>query len=95
MDGELTLDTKTLRINGPVIGIVPRVVTQDTVLSGTFIPRGSTITVDIFNILHSEKVFKNAASFDPDRFAKRGERRETDEEEDDITGWIPFGSGAR
>ncbi|KAL9547449.1 hypothetical protein MBANPS3_006166 [Mucor bainieri] len=88
---------ETLRINGPVIGIVPRAVTEDTVLSGTFIPKGSTITVDIFNVLHSEKVFKNSKTFDPDRFAKRGNRRETadDEEDDDITGWIPFGSGAR
>lgn len=84
-----TMDTKTLRINGPVVGVVPRLVTEDTVLSGTFIPKGSSITIDIFNIQHSDKVWKNADVFNPDRFATK------DEGGEDLAGWIPFGNGAR
>lgn len=66
---------------------MPRIAKKDIVLSGTFIPNGTAISVDIFNIMHSDKVWKNADTFDPDRFdSKKGE---------DLAGWLPFGNGAR
>jgi cytochrome P450 len=84
---------ETLRINDPAPRVFPRVVTEDTVLSsGTFIPKGSLITVNIFNIHHSDKVWSNPEQFDPDRFAEDGEGvRESGEG----MAYLPFGNGAR
>jgi cholesterol 24(S)-hydroxylase len=83
---------ETLRINGPAVQVVPRVAQEDTVLADTLIPKGSLITVDIFNIQHSKKIWKNGDEFNPDRFAPKGESSQ-------LVGqgmtWVPFGNGAR
>ncbi|KAI8982296.1 cytochrome P450 [Mycotypha africana] len=82
---------ETLRINGPVTQIF-RTSTEDTVLSGQFIPKKTEIVVDIFNIQHSEKVWKDADEFNPDRFAEGGEGDLATREG---LAWLPFGGGAR
>lgn len=65
---------ETLRINDPTPRVVPRLINEDTVLSdGTFVPKGALITVNIFNIHHSDKVWLNPEQFNPDRFAEGGE----------------------
>jgi cytochrome P450 len=80
-----------LRINGPAPNVIPRIATEDTDLSGTFIPKGSLLTVDIFNMHHSERYWKNPKEFDPDRFADGETAREAGEG----LVWLPFGNGAR
>lgn len=83
---------ETLRINGPAVQVVPRVTQEDTVLAGAFIPKGALVIVDIFNIQHSKKVWKDGDEFNPDRFAPKGESSQ-------LAGggmtWVPFGNGAR
>lgn len=74
-----------LRLKGPVPRLTPRLATEDTFLSGTFIPKGSKVTINIYDVHHSEKVWENPAEFDPDRFSQ---------EESNST-WVPFGGGAR
>ncbi|GAA5801590.1 hypothetical protein HPULCUR_007038 [Helicostylum pulchrum] len=76
---------ETLRLKAPVPRLTPRLVTEDTFLSGTFIPKGSRVTINIYDMHHSEKVWENPTEFDPDRFSQ---------EESNYT-WVPFGSGAR
>jgi cytochrome P450 len=84
---------ETLRINGPATRVVSRLAMEDTVLpSGTFIPKGTQVTVNIFNIQHSNKVWKNSDKFDPDRFAEDGE---STREAGEGMAWVPFGNGAR
>jgi cholesterol 24(S)-hydroxylase len=84
---------ETLRINDPAPRVVPRLVTEDTVLpSGLFVPKGSLVTVNIFNLHHSEKVWKNSNQFNPDRFTEDGE---ASREAGEGMTWIPFGNGAR
>lgn len=81
---------ETLRINGSVTKAILRVAAEDTELSGTFIPKGTKLVVNIFNIQHSEKVWKNADKFDPDRFSENGEASHAES-----MAWTPFGNGAR
>ncbi|KAI8647570.1 cytochrome P450, partial [Parasitella parasitica] len=83
---------ETLRMNGPAAQIVPRVSQQDTDLAGSFIPKGSLVTVDLYNIHHSKKVWKDADQFNPERFAPKGESSQL--AGDGMT-WVPFGNGAR
>ncbi|KAI9257781.1 cytochrome P450 [Helicostylum pulchrum] len=83
---------ETMRINGPIPTVVPRVATEDTELSGTFVPKGTLINVSIFNIHHSEKYWKNSQEFNPDRFSLGGE---ADTNVQDGISWLPFGYGGR
>ncbi|CEP08816.1 hypothetical protein [Parasitella parasitica] len=83
---------ETLRINGPAAQILPRRTQEDTVLAGAFIPKGSIVTVDLYNIHRSQKVWKDANQFNPERFAPKGESSQLAGE--GMT-WVPFGNGAR
>ncbi|GAA5814314.1 hypothetical protein MFLAVUS_007808 [Mucor flavus] len=77
---------ETLRLKAPVPRITPRLATEDMFLSGTFIPKGSRLTINIYDLHHSDKVWENPAEFDPDRFSQ---------EEENNSAWAPFGGGAR
>ncbi|GAA5814312.1 hypothetical protein MFLAVUS_007806 [Mucor flavus] len=78
---------ESLRISDPVARLfIPRIPTEDTMLSGTFIPKGTKLVMNIFNVHHSSKFWKNPRQFDPDRFAINDESK---------MAWVPFGSGAR
>jgi cytochrome P450 len=62
---------ETSRINGPVTRVESRTAIEDTVLpSGTFVPKGTKITINFFNIHHTEIYWKDADKFDPDRLLK-------------------------
>ncbi|KAI8054841.1 cytochrome P450 [Thamnidium elegans] len=83
---------ETLRINGPVARTLPRVVQEDIFLSGTFVPKGTLLVVNMFGIQHSNKIWSDPDVFNPDRFSENGEGiRETGEG----MAWVPFGNGAR
>lgn len=71
--------------------MVPRLVTEDTVLSNTFVPKGSLVTVNIVNMHHS-KLRKKGDQFDADRFSEYGERIRGSGEG---VAWLVFGNGAR
>lgn len=79
---------ETLRINGPAVRVLTRITNQDTELSGTFIPKGTQLTVNIFDIQHTEEYWKNASIFDPERFSDDGTNEGS-------STWLPFGNGAR
>ncbi|CAO3627023.1 unnamed protein product [Cunninghamella blakesleeana] len=83
---------ETLRMNGPATQVTPRVVAKDTEISGVFIPKGSYITVDIYDLHHNPKIWKDPEVFNPDRFVEGGEA-ETNERSG--LGWAPFASGSR
>ncbi|KAI7883813.1 cytochrome P450 [Mucor mucedo] len=76
---------ETLRINGPLPTIVPRWTTKDTQLAGTFIPKDMPVNVNLFNIHHSEKLWKDSHVFNPDRF--KGEENKS--------AFLAFGYGGR
>ncbi|GAA5801592.1 hypothetical protein HPULCUR_007040 [Helicostylum pulchrum] len=78
---------ESLRISDLVARLfIPRIPTEDTMLSGTFIPKGAKLVTNIFNVHHSSKCWKNPRQFDLDRFGINAESE---------MAWVPFGSGAR
>ncbi|KAI9345055.1 cytochrome P450 [Pilaira anomala] len=83
---------ETLRINGPASRVVPRIASEDTVLSDTFIPKGTILTVNIFDIQHSSTIWNDPDTFNPDRFSEDGEGNRSAGEG---WSWLPFGNGAR
>ncbi|KAH8555192.1 cytochrome P450 [Umbelopsis sp. PMI_123] len=83
---------ETLRINPPIQNSSLRKVKEDTELEGTFIPKGSTLSADIYITQHNPSNWKNPETFNPDRFEAGGES------ESNATmglAWVAFGSGAR
>ncbi|KAI9302773.1 cytochrome P-450 cyp509A1 [Cunninghamella echinulata] len=64
---------EVLRISGPVTQITPRITKEDTVLSGTFIPKNTPIVVNISGLHHNENVWKDPYTFNPDRFGPDNE----------------------
>ncbi|KAI8093084.1 cytochrome P-450 cyp509A1 [Halteromyces radiatus] len=85
---------ETLRFNGSVAWLVtPRVVAQDdTVLMGQHIPKGTSVSVNIYDLHHNPNVWKDPEVFNPDRFAPGGE---ADNHPNGTAAWIPFGFGSR
>lgn len=78
---------ETLRINGPVTRLFPRIATEDTDFSGIFIPKGTQVTVNIFNMQHDDNLWKDSKTFNPDRFSEETDRGSG--------AWVPFGNGGR
>lgn len=70
---------------GPVPNLVPRCVSKDIELCGTLIPKGANININMFNIHHSEKLWKDPHVFNPDRF----------ENEENKALMLAFGYGGR
>ncbi|KIK55664.1 hypothetical protein GYMLUDRAFT_230714 [Collybiopsis luxurians FD-317 M1] len=58
---------ETLRFN-PVAPLVPRLVTQDDVYEGYFIPKDTIVFANVWSIFHDEEEFPNPSQFDPSRF---------------------------
>ncbi|KAI8878217.1 cytochrome P450 [Backusella circina FSU 941] len=83
---------ETLRKFVPVLGVAPRVAEKDTQIDGTFIPKGSIVTVDVLGIHRNDNVWENPDEFNPERFAPGGEAELKPE---DGFSWLPFGRGKR
>ncbi|KAI9495417.1 cytochrome P450 [Zychaea mexicana] len=83
---------ETLRITPPAVSTVARIATQDTELSGVFIPKGTRVAVDVYELHRNPQVWKNPDVFDPERFAPGGEAEELNTRG---LPWVPFSSGSR
>ncbi|KAI9251834.1 cytochrome P450 [Phascolomyces articulosus] len=82
---------ETLRMYAPVDYLVPRCAVKDTELGGVFIPKGTQVTVSIYQLHHSPRVWNdNPDKFNPDRFASN-----TNTSSIENYDWIPFSTGAR
>ncbi|KAI8988312.1 cytochrome P450 [Mycotypha africana] len=81
---------ETLRRHPPVYNITSRVVLEDMDIVGNFIPKGSEVTVDIYNLHHNPEVWTDPYKFNPDRFLPGGE---ADSKEGIV--WAPFSNGGR
>ncbi|KAH8555193.1 cytochrome P450 [Umbelopsis sp. PMI_123] len=83
---------ETLRMNGPAPNSTLRYCTEDIELSGTLIPKGTTVVAEMFAMHHNPTIWKDPESFIPERFASGGEN-----ESKAGTGlaWVPFGNGPR
>ncbi|CAO3635450.1 unnamed protein product [Cunninghamella blakesleeana] len=78
---------ETLRTNGPVSEVTPRITTEDTELSGVFIPKNTAVIANIYDIHRNPNIWKNPDTFNPDRFATGGEAETM---ERDGLSFVPF-----
>ena len=81
---------ESMRIVTPAPRPLSRVSQKDSELSGMFIPKGTSITVDLYDIHHNNQVWENPSEFNPDRFAEDGEASQHKG-----LSFSPFGNGAR
>ncbi|KAI8324918.1 cytochrome P450, partial [Martensiomyces pterosporus] len=80
---------ETLRLFPPV-GTLSKYCTKDCVLPGGFIVRkGMSTRINVWAMHHSEKVYPNPFTFDPDRFSAENIKKIPD------GAWLPFSSGPR
>lgn len=79
-------------MNPPASSVLPRYAAEDTVLNGVFIPKGAKISIDIHEMHHSPRIWKDPEVFNPDRFMEGGNA-------ESLAGsgmsWLPFSNGAR
>lgn len=71
----------------PSAPIIPRLVQQDTTLDGFFLPKGSRVLVNLFNIHRHPDYWAEPERFDPDRFTPENKQRR------DRHAFMPFGAG--
>ncbi|KAI9484150.1 MAG: cytochrome P450 [Benjaminiella poitrasii] len=81
---------ETLRRHTPVYNTTSRVAIKDIQLAGTFIPEGSELSIDIYNLHHNPDIWHDPYKFDPERFLPGGE---ADQQEG--IAWVPFSNGGR
>ncbi|ORX55715.1 cytochrome P-450 cyp509A1 [Hesseltinella vesiculosa] len=84
---------ESLRISGPVGSLVtPRVAQENLDFNGTFIPKGTLISVNLFDLHHNPQLWKDPYVFNPDRFIEGGE---ADANARNGFSWTPFANGTR
>ncbi|ORZ24374.1 cytochrome P-450 cyp509A1 [Absidia repens] len=81
---------ETLRFNGPAPVGLPRKVSKDTELSGVYLPKGTPVVVNSYDLHHNPRVWHDPEVFDPSRFAAGGEA-----ESAGGMAWSPFYNGQR
>ena len=83
---------ETLRVHNPLCTTPSRVAAEDIELNGTFIPKGTLIDVDIYNLHRNPKYWKDPETFNPNRFAPGGE---ADSHSTSGYPWFAFSNGGR
>jgi cytochrome P450 len=70
--------------------LLAREALEDFDLAGTFIPKGTKVSIDIAAIHMNPKIWENPENFVPERFEEGGEY----EAHNGLT-WMPFSDGHR
>ena len=74
----------------PFVSGLPRAITEDNVYKNMFIPKGTLVMVNIWDLLHDPKTYADPMTFNPDRFiATPGREAERDPRD------FAFGFGRR
>lgn len=68
----------------------PHQLTEDDVHAGYFIPKGTLVMVNIWNLLHDPQTYADPTTFNPDRFIATSEREAERDPRD-----FAFGFGRR
>lgn len=85
---------ESLHLTSPATAVVPRMCTEDSVFSGQFVPKGTVLAVQMYNIHHREKYWDDAYTFNPDRFADDAEASNHEVVGGKLA-WLPFSNGAK
>ncbi|KAJ8659177.1 hypothetical protein O0I10_005216 [Lichtheimia ornata] len=79
---------ETMRMHPPTPVLHGRMATEDVSLGNLLIPKGAQVSLDIYELHHNPIVWKNPETFDPLRFAPRGEVDQLHSQ--GKLPWIPF-----
>lgn len=60
-------------MNTSAVRGVPRDTNVDSVFNGVFVPKGTHIQLDFYNVQNSTHWWQNPSEFNPERFATNGE----------------------
>ncbi|ORZ03932.1 cytochrome P450, partial [Syncephalastrum racemosum] len=85
---------ETLRIAPPATTTVARRLTQDTEIGSHVFPKGTNVSLDIYEIHHNPRIWDNPSEFRPERFLPGGEAEKLALSGKGMA-WLPFGNGAR
>ncbi|KAI7882939.1 cytochrome P450 [Lichtheimia hyalospora FSU 10163] len=83
---------ENLRLHPPANSIAVRTTQKDTDLAGTFIPKGTQVTIDIHEMHHNPNIWNSPEEFRPERFMSGGEAEQLS---GNGMSWLPFSNGAR
>ncbi|PKI59534.1 hypothetical protein CRG98_020062 [Punica granatum] len=83
---------ESLRLHPALPLMVPHCPSEDTVVGGFTIPKGSRVFVNVWAIHRDPNLWENPSEFEPERFLNRN--RTGDYSGNDFT-YFPFGSGRR
>ncbi|CDH56615.1 cytochrome p450 [Lichtheimia corymbifera JMRC:FSU:9682] len=79
---------ETMRMHPPTPVLHGRVAKEDISLGNLLIPKGTQVSLDIYELHHNSVVWKNPETFDPLRFAPRGEVDQLNSQ--GKLAWLPF-----
>ncbi|KAL3640522.1 cytochrome P450 [Castilleja foliolosa] len=85
---------ETFRLHPPTPLSLPRIAQESCEINGYFIPKGSTLLVNVWAIGRDPNVWADPLEFKPERFLAGGERPNVDIKGNDFE-LIPFGAGRR
>lgn len=82
-----------MRMHPPTPVLHGRVAKEDISLGNLLIPKGTQVSLDIYELHHNPVVWKNPETFDPLRFAPRGEVDQLNSQ--GKLAWLPFNHHSR
>ncbi|KAI7755058.1 hypothetical protein M8C21_023540 [Ambrosia artemisiifolia] len=85
---------ETLRLHPVVPFLIPRSPSQDCVVGGYTIPKGSTVFLNVWSIQRDPRYWDNPLEFNPERFLTYEGNKKCDYKGNNLK-FIPFGSGRR
>ncbi|KAI3454727.1 hypothetical protein Pfo_011390 [Paulownia fortunei] len=85
---------ETFRLHPSTPLSLPRIAHESCEVNGYFIPKGSTLLVNVWAIAHDPDLWSDPIEFQPERFLTGGERPNADVRGNDFE-VIPFGAGRR
>nr|XP_043608826.1 flavonoid 3'-monooxygenase-like [Erigeron canadensis] len=85
---------ETFRLHPSTPLSLPRIASESCEVDGYYIPKGSTLLVNVWAIARDPKMWANPLEFRPSRFLPGGEKPDADVKGNDFE-VIPFGAGRR
>ncbi|KAF5796888.1 putative flavonoid 3'-monooxygenase [Helianthus annuus] len=85
---------ETFRLHPSTPLSLPRIASESCEIDGYYIPKGSTLLVNVWAIARDPKMWTNPLEFRPSRFLPGGEKPNVDVKGNDFE-VIPFGAGRR
>ncbi|KAH9934285.1 cytochrome P450 [Fomitopsis serialis] len=78
---------EAMRLNNPSNITVPRIAAVPVQIGSILVPPGTPVTLNMYAVLHNERLWSDPCSFEPRRFLSQNAELDNDQH------WMPFGHG--